>query len=277
MPKMFVPDVLWRTARSRNSPVRMPSVRRLHSSLMVAIRFRSSIGKSIAFLPRRLAVRVGPEALSQAGTTVPNGVFDAKSLPVRRPLPRVRRCRRSAELPLSRTTRRAHQFRPTGLFVMRFHPGGGLSDGNGFPRANGGESRARRDRSGLYRWCLWFAIAGLHAAADAAGQDRAVGVSGLRAGINPARSDFSNSKGWCVMSNGNNRPVGRCGECGGIVSLPIYFHSVNRPVPTCESCGAVEDTAARLPKLPMKPRIVPRPRWHDGKLSCSAMPETAWC
>ena len=46
--------------------------------------------------------------------------------------------------------------------------------------------------------------------------------------------------------NGNNRPVGKCSQCGGVVSVPRIWHGVNRPVPTCERCGAGEDEAASL-------------------------------
>lgn len=51
----------------------------------------------------------------------------------------------------------------------------------------------------------------------------------------------------------NNRPIGKCSICGGVVSLPVSYMSVFPPVPTCEKCGATEDRAARLPIIPMVP------------------------
>lgn len=50
--------------------------------------------------------------------------------------------------------------------------------------------------------------------------------------------------------NLNRQPIGRCSQCGGVVSTPRSFYSVNRPVPECESCGAVADEAANLPVVP---------------------------
>ncbi len=34
------------------------------------------------------------------------------------------------------------------------------------------------------------------------------------------------------------RTIGRCGNCGGAVTVPDVWMSVNPPVPRCESCGA---------------------------------------
>lgn len=55
------------------------------------------------------------------------------------------------------------------------------------------------------------------------------------------------------MNVGNRRPVGKCGDCGGVVSVPTVWLGVVPPRPTCEACGAVEDQTARLPVLPMVP------------------------
>jgi len=52
--------------------------------------------------------------------------------------------------------------------------------------------------------------------------------------------------------NCDKQIVGKCGKCGGIVSVPTVDWSVNRPVPTCESCGAQADETAHLPTIPMK-------------------------
>lgn len=59
-----------------------------------------------------------------------------------------------------------------------------------------------------------------------------------------------------MCGNMNRRPIGRCSECGGVVSLPEYWMGVNRPLPTCESCGRVANEAnyLNLPIIPMKPR-----------------------
>ena len=56
-----------------------------------------------------------------------------------------------------------------------------------------------------------------------------------------------------MCGNLNRRPVGRCSQCGGVVSVPVIFHSVCRPVPSCESCGAVMDEAHGLPVVPTRP------------------------
>lgn len=53
--------------------------------------------------------------------------------------------------------------------------------------------------------------------------------------------------------NLNRRPIGKCSRCGGVVSIPIVFHSVKRPVPTCENCGAVANEAANLPVIETTP------------------------
>ena len=50
------------------------------------------------------------------------------------------------------------------------------------------------------------------------------------------------------------RVIGKCGSCGGRVTIPTIWHGVNPPQGTCESCGAVADDTAHLPTLPMKPR-----------------------
>ncbi len=58
-------------------------------------------------------------------------------------------------------------------------------------------------------------------------------------------------------TNGNvdKRPVGKCGLCGGVVSITTISMSVNRPVPTCEKCGAVADEAANLPTVTMRGQL----------------------
>lgn len=57
-----------------------------------------------------------------------------------------------------------------------------------------------------------------------------------------------------TIATGNVRVVGKCGICGGRVTVPTVFWSVVPPKPTCESCGAVVDETAFLPTLPMRPR-----------------------
>ncbi len=51
--------------------------------------------------------------------------------------------------------------------------------------------------------------------------------------------------------NINNVIVGKCGKCGGVVSMPKILGSVNRPPQTCESCGATVQETAGLATLPM--------------------------
>ncbi len=55
--------------------------------------------------------------------------------------------------------------------------------------------------------------------------------------------------------NINNRPIGKCSICGGIVSIPSVYMSVNKPIPRCENCGAVEKSID-LPIIEMQPIII---------------------
>jgi hypothetical protein len=66
------------------------------------------------------------------------------------------------------------------------------------------------------------------------------------------------------MGNLDNRPIGKCSQCGGIVSVPTYFHSVNRPLPTCERCGAVADETSNLPVIKTigGTTTIPKPRGY---------------
>lgn len=77
-----------------------------------------------------------------------------------------------------------------------------------------------------------------------------------------------------MNGNINNRPVGRCSECGGVVSVPRYCMSTQRPVPTCESCGATADPAAHLPVIPMTPR--PKPPVASPADPCGRKPRASW-
>lgn len=45
--------------------------------------------------------------------------------------------------------------------------------------------------------------------------------------------------------------IGTCGNCGGRVTVPTFYHSIIPPVPSCESCGAT--VAQHGPVLPMQP------------------------
>lgn len=42
--------------------------------------------------------------------------------------------------------------------------------------------------------------------------------------------------------------IGTCGSCGGMVTLPDYWHGIKPPVPRCTQCG-------RTKKNPYGPRI----------------------
>ncbi len=58
----------------------------------------------------------------------------------------------------------------------------------------------------------------------------------------------------CSGGNANNTPIGKCSQCGGIVSFPKAYMSINRPVPQCESCGAtVVNEGRKLPTIETKP------------------------
>ena len=56
-----------------------------------------------------------------------------------------------------------------------------------------------------------------------------------------------------MTGNSDRRVIGKCSQCGGVVSIPTFIMSVNRPVPSCESCGAVMDITANLPVIPTRP------------------------
>lgn len=53
--------------------------------------------------------------------------------------------------------------------------------------------------------------------------------------------------------NGYLKPIGRCSQCGGIVSVPRYWIGVGRPPATCEICGATADHHPNLPVIPTIP------------------------
>lgn len=68
-----------------------------------------------------------------------------------------------------------------------------------------------------------------------------------------------------MCGNLNRRPIGRCSQCNGIVSLPNVWMSVNRPVPFCESCGAMADMYSNLPVIPTIPVVPHRKYTNVGK------------
>lgn len=63
--------------------------------------------------------------------------------------------------------------------------------------------------------------------------------------------------------------VGKCGLCGGVVSVPRLWFGVGRPPATCEQCGAVRDDTAHLPTLPMvappKEHGTESKAWKEGR------------
>jgi hypothetical protein len=56
----------------------------------------------------------------------------------------------------------------------------------------------------------------------------------------------------CGRSSYNERTVGKCSICGGLVTVPIIFYSTVPPAPTCQQCGASMDINENLPIVPMK-------------------------
>lgn len=62
-----------------------------------------------------------------------------------------------------------------------------------------------------------------------------------------------------MSGNLNLRPIGRCSECGGVVSVPAVYMSMNRPIPRCERCGAVVKEGNDLPIM----KTTPRPKKED--------------
>lgn len=50
----------------------------------------------------------------------------------------------------------------------------------------------------------------------------------------------------------NDHEVGRCGNCGGAVVVPMMWHGIQKPTPTCEDCGSTAATSG--PVIPMNPR-----------------------
>lgn len=58
--------------------------------------------------------------------------------------------------------------------------------------------------------------------------------------------------GCYCSGNMNRRIIGKCSQCGGVVSVETVYWSVNRPVPSCEQCSAVADETAGLPVIPTR-------------------------
>ena len=56
-----------------------------------------------------------------------------------------------------------------------------------------------------------------------------------------------------MARNLNNRPIGKCSQCGGVVSIQTVYWSVQRPIPSCKSCGAVANETHNLPVIPTTP------------------------
>lgn len=50
-----------------------------------------------------------------------------------------------------------------------------------------------------------------------------------------------------------HKAMGKCSQCGGIVSVPEVWHGIFLPKPTCESCGAIADPHAHLQTIPTRP------------------------
>lgn len=49
--------------------------------------------------------------------------------------------------------------------------------------------------------------------------------------------------------NSDKTPIGKCSQCGGIVSKSFYSYSLKRQIGICETCGAHEDEVANLPVI----------------------------
>ncbi len=67
-----------------------------------------------------------------------------------------------------------------------------------------------------------------------------------------------------MSGNLNKRPIGRCSQCSGIISVPAIYYSTQRPVPSCESCGAAADPARNLPVIPTS-RLTPQEQIEKRK------------
>ncbi len=58
----------------------------------------------------------------------------------------------------------------------------------------------------------------------------------------------------------SNRIIGKCSQCGGIVSVPTSHMSVIPPAPSCESCHGTPDN---LPTVKIKSPKRLRPKLDD--------------
>ncbi len=52
----------------------------------------------------------------------------------------------------------------------------------------------------------------------------------------------------------DNLVVGKCGACGGIVTVPTVWMGIYPPSPQCGSCHRVADQTANMPLIPMQPK-----------------------
>ena len=50
----------------------------------------------------------------------------------------------------------------------------------------------------------------------------------------------------------NEKIIGKCSICGGLVTVPNIWYGINPPIPTCSSCGAVKKDL--LPVIDMEPK-----------------------
>lgn len=70
----------------------------------------------------------------------------------------------------------------------------------------------------------------------------------------------------------DSRVVGKCGACGGVVTVPNVWMGIYPPVPQCNSCHRVADQTAKMPIVPMQPKksfsAVRKNRGSSPFLSC---------
>ena len=58
----------------------------------------------------------------------------------------------------------------------------------------------------------------------------------------------------------SDKVVGKCSNCGGVVTVPDIYHGIDQPSAECKSCGYVKSTKG-LPEIDMTPKGKPGQRF----------------